>query len=246
MLARALPGRRRARRRRSLPVRPPRRAPPRRDRPPARRRVSASRAGARRRSAARGRGGSAGSAAAGGPAARGARRRAPRPTPRWSPPATTRRPSASAARFGVAPVFRVTRAIGAPRRVAGERDSVVVPSSSRVFVVAGIARPERFFADVLSAGWDICGRDRVPRSPSRSPRATSRGSPPRREAAGAAIVLTTEKDAVRLAVCDLGELPIASVPLDRRRRAGGRVSSAGCWTGSHAQPSVARSSTISR
>jgi hypothetical protein len=27
------------------------------------------------------------------------------------------------------------------------------------------------------------------------------------------VVLTTEKDAVRLAACDLGELPIASVPL---------------------------------
>ena len=27
------------------------------------------------------------------------------------------------------------------------------------------------------------------------------------------IVLTTEKDAVRLAACDLGQLPIASVPL---------------------------------
>jgi hypothetical protein len=27
------------------------------------------------------------------------------------------------------------------------------------------------------------------------------------------IILTTEKDAVRLAACDLGDLPIASVPL---------------------------------
>jgi tetraacyldisaccharide-1-P 4'-kinase len=32
-------------------------------------------------------------------------------------------------------------------------------------------------------------------------------------AAGSMIVLTTEKDAVRLAVCDLGDLPIAAVPL---------------------------------
>ena len=42
------------------------------------------------------------SAAAGRPAARAARRGARAPTPRSSPPATTRRPSASAARFGVA------------------------------------------------------------------------------------------------------------------------------------------------
>ena len=33
------------------------------------------------------------------------------------------------------------------------------------------------------------------------------------KAAGSMIVLTTEKDAVRLAVCDLGEMLIASVPL---------------------------------
>jgi hypothetical protein len=30
---------------------------------------------------------------------------------------------------------------------------------------------------------------------------------------GAAIVLTTEKDAIRLTACDLGDLPIAAVPL---------------------------------
>jgi tetraacyldisaccharide-1-P 4'-kinase len=33
------------------------------------------------------------------------------------------------------------------------------------------------------------------------------------KATGSMIVLTTEKDAVRLAACDLGGLPIASVPL---------------------------------
>ena len=33
------------------------------------------------------------------------------------------------------------------------------------------------------------------------------------KSAASAIVLTTEKDAVRLAACDLGDLPIASVPL---------------------------------
>jgi tetraacyldisaccharide-1-P 4'-kinase len=33
------------------------------------------------------------------------------------------------------------------------------------------------------------------------------------KAASAAIVMTTEKDAVRLAACQLGALPIASIPL---------------------------------
>ena len=33
------------------------------------------------------------------------------------------------------------------------------------------------------------------------------------KSSSAAIVLTTEKDAVRLTACDLGDLPVASVPL---------------------------------
>jgi tetraacyldisaccharide 4'-kinase len=81
-----------------------------------------------------------------------------------------------------------------------------------VFAVAGIARPERFFSDISSAGWRVAGTlafrdhhrfdahdlDRI-----------------REEAASAraAIVLTTEKDRVRLAACDLRGIPLAAVPL---------------------------------
>ena len=114
--------------------------------------------------------------------------------------------------FGVAPVFRVTRSIGAPRRIVGARDTVVVPTASRVFVVTGIARPDRFVADVSSAGWDISGimefRDHH-RFGARDVKRIAAAS----RAAGSAIVLTTEKDAVRLVVCELGDLPIAAVPL---------------------------------
>lgn len=114
--------------------------------------------------------------------------------------------------FGIAPVFRVTRATGAPRRVAGDRDTVVVPSASRVFVVTGIARPDRFIADVLSVGWDIAGviefRDHH-RFTARDVKRIAAEA----KATASMIVLTTEKDAVRLTACDLGELPIASVPL---------------------------------
>ena len=114
--------------------------------------------------------------------------------------------------FAVAPVFRVTRSIGAPRRIQGARDTVVVPTASRVFVVTGIARPDRFVADVSSAGWDISGvmefRDHH-RFGVRDVKRIAAAS----RAGGSAIVLTTEKDAVRLAVCELGDLPIAAVPL---------------------------------
>ena len=114
--------------------------------------------------------------------------------------------------FGISPVFRVTRTIGAPHRVAGARDSVVVPSGSHVFVVTGIARPDRFVADILSVGWEISGmiefRDHHPFTARDIRRIAVEA-----EATKSALVLTTEKDAVRLAVCDLGDLPIASVPL---------------------------------
>jgi len=114
--------------------------------------------------------------------------------------------------FHISPVFRVTRAIGAPRLIAGTRDSVVVPAGSRVFVVTAIARPDRFIADISSVGWEIAGnlefRDHH-RFDARDVRRIAAAA----RSVASAIVLTTEKDAVRLTVCDLGDLPIASVPL---------------------------------
>src|SRR5262249_10218516 len=109
-------------------------------------------------------------------------------------------------------VFRVTRAIGPPRMIAAPRDPVVVPPNSRVFVVTGIARPDRFISDVVAAGWEIAG-DLTFRDHHRyTPRDLDRIAAAAKSAASP-IVLTTEKDAVRLAALDLGELPIASVPL---------------------------------
>lgn len=109
-------------------------------------------------------------------------------------------------------VFRVTRVIGAPRMLGGERDTVVVPQASRVFVVSGIARPERFVNDIVGAGWEIAGliefRDHHRFDSADVARITAEA-----RRAGAAIVLTTEKDATRLAACELGDLPVASVPL---------------------------------
>ena len=106
----------------------------------------------------------------------------------------------------------MTRSTGAPRRVGGDRDSVVVPSNSRVFVVTGIARPERFAADILSVGWDISGSIEF-RDHHRFTARDVRRIAAEAKAAGSMIVLTTEKDAVRFGVCDLGDLLIASVPL---------------------------------
>ena len=113
---------------------------------------------------------------------------------------------------GVSPVFRVTRALGAPRRITGPRDSVVLPSGTRVFGVAGIARPERFFTDLVSVGWELVGSMTFTDHHRFTRRDVARIAAAA-QASAAAIVLTTEKDAVRLTACDLGDLPIAAVPL---------------------------------
>ena len=113
---------------------------------------------------------------------------------------------------GVSPAFRITRSLGVPHRIAGDHDSVVVPSGTRVFATAGIARPERFFADLASAGWELVGSMPFP-----DHHRFTRGDVARLSAAAktsaAAIVLTTEKDAVRFEACELGGLPMAAVPL---------------------------------
>ncbi len=124
--------------------------------------------------------------------------------------------AAAAERIGrglsLATVFRVTRTIGAPRLIAGTQESVVVPTDSRVFVASGIARPDRFIGDISAAGWVVAGTMTFRDHHRFTARDVKRiGAAARASASG--IVLTTEKDAVRLAACDLGDLPIASVPL---------------------------------
>jgi tetraacyldisaccharide 4'-kinase len=107
--------------------------------------------------------------------------------------------------------FLVTRTIGPPRMVVS-RDPVVVPSDAPVFAVAGIARPERFFADLAAAGWRVAGtlayRDHHRFDAFDVERIVEEATSVR-----ASIVLTTEKDATRLGACDLTGLPLASVPL---------------------------------
>jgi tetraacyldisaccharide-1-P 4'-kinase len=87
-----------------------------------------------------------------------------------------------------------------------------VPPDARVFGLAGIARPERFFNDLAGAGWRVVGTLAFRDHHRYTTRDVARITEAARTSA-AAIVLTTEKDAVRLAACDLGVLPCAYVPL---------------------------------
>jgi tetraacyldisaccharide 4'-kinase len=109
-------------------------------------------------------------------------------------------------------VFRVTRAISPPRSILAPYESIVVPPASRVFVVCAIARPERFVADVAAAGWEIAGtmtfRDHHHFTPADLDRIVSAAT-----GARSSIVLTTEKDAMRLAALDLKGTPLAALPL---------------------------------
>ncbi|HEY7286564.1 MAG TPA: tetraacyldisaccharide 4'-kinase [Vicinamibacterales bacterium] len=109
-------------------------------------------------------------------------------------------------------VFRVTRAIAPPRSIVAPYESIVVPPAARVFVVCGIARPDRFVADVAGAGWEIAGtmtfRDHHHFTAGDLDRIVSAAT-----GARSSIVLTTEKDAVRLASLDLKGTPIAALPL---------------------------------
>src|SRR6185436_10730005 len=110
--------------------------------------------------------------------------------------------------------YHITRSLLPPRMV-DSGDTVVVPNESRVFAFAGIARPERFFADLTSAGWDVVGTKAFRDHHRFTGGDISRVAAAAKKA-GAAIVLTTEKDAVRVpAVPPVGPMPmlLAAVPL---------------------------------
>lgn len=114
--------------------------------------------------------------------------------------------------LGIGTAFQLTYAIGAPHTIAAQAEPIVVPPEARVFAVAGIARPQRFFADIDAAGWRLVGqmafRDHHPFT-----QADVRRIAESAKSSAAAIILTTEKDAVRLERTDLTGLPIAAVPL---------------------------------
>jgi tetraacyldisaccharide 4'-kinase len=129
--------------------------------------------------------------------------------------------------LGLSTCFRAERKLGMPYPIAGgggpterasERNSTrtdrrdgVIATDARVLAIAGIARPERFFEDLASAGWNVVGTMRFPDHHRFTSRDVERLTAAAR--AAEAIVMTTEKDAVRLTAHDLGRLAAAAVPL---------------------------------
>jgi len=113
--------------------------------------------------------------------------------------------------LGVDTVFRVERTIGQPRWM-NSGEAVSIGPADRILAVAGIARPDRFFADLEAAnakpGATLVFKDHHPYTDADIARISQTA-----RAAGATVVLTTEKDAVRLSARRLGDLPVATVPL---------------------------------
>ena len=120
-------------------------------------------------------------------------------------------PQEVAERLEIARAFAIERTLEAPRLVEPSGAGVQT-GPSRAFAVAGIARPERFFRDLERAGWQLTGTRRFRDHHRYSAReAVDIGEAAGRS--GADLVLTTEKDMVRLAAHRWVGPPLAWVPL---------------------------------
>jgi tetraacyldisaccharide 4'-kinase len=105
--------------------------------------------------------------------------------------------------------FAVRKALGDPVGAAGEEKP---DSPAKALAFAGIADPQRFFADLHAAGHQLA-RTLAFRDHHRYSRADLTRIFHEARAAGAARILTTEKDYVRLLRFRPFALPVAWVPL---------------------------------
>ena len=118
---------------------------------------------------------------------------------------------AVAGRLGASTWFLLRRSLGVPRPLAGAGVDIA-PEAGPVLAVAGIAAPERFRDALAGAGFEIAGMlafaDHHRFTPGDVRRIAAAAA-----ASGADLVLTTEKDAVRLAPLAPFDFAAAAVPL---------------------------------
>jgi tetraacyldisaccharide 4'-kinase len=114
------------------------------------------------------------------------------------------------ARLGVDDVFVLRRTLGAPRSLP----SGVGASwpAVRLFAVAGIARPERFFSQLEQSGFQVVGT-RAFKDHHRFDAGDLDRIADAVRTTGAEAVATTEKDAVRLESLSLPAVPFVAFPL---------------------------------
>jgi len=120
--------------------------------------------------------------------------------------------AALGARWDVAHVFTAVPRPAVARAIDPWGGAVRVPRDRPVMAVAGIARPDAFFADLERGGWHLVDRLAFRDHHAFTPRDLA-AIAARAEAAGAEAVLTTEKDAVRLLPLRPLGFPAAYVPL---------------------------------
>jgi tetraacyldisaccharide 4'-kinase len=120
--------------------------------------------------------------------------------------------SADAARFGLEHVFEVRRRLGVPRMVEPWNTPPRVPRSRPVAALAGIATPQRFFEDLEADGWQLVARLAFRDHHPFTARDVERVALAVR-GAGAELLLTTEKDVMRLLPLRPLPVPVAWVPL---------------------------------
>lgn len=113
---------------------------------------------------------------------------------------------------GDAPVFRMRRTLGVPRSVEPWGAPPRVPRDAAVLAVAGIAHPMRFFDALAAAGWRVAARMSFA-DHHRYTGADLQRIADTVRAAGCALVLTTEKDLMRLLPLRPLPVPVAWVPL---------------------------------
>ncbi len=107
--------------------------------------------------------------------------------------------------------FTMRRTLGAPRPVGGGGPAPV-EAGTPAFVLTGVARPARFVGDAVAAGWPVVGSmsfgDHHWFTDADLARAMAAA-----QAAGAGVVLTTAKDAVRLEGRVPSGVPVAVLPM---------------------------------
>jgi len=118
---------------------------------------------------------------------------------------------AVASQTGVTLAFRLQLRQGEPRVMFKEHARI---AGRRVVAVAGIARPARFFDALRAGGWEVV-REVAFRDHHWFSRRDLAAIERAAAGEGAALILTTEKDAARLELEDVAESPVvwAAVPL---------------------------------
>ena len=112
-------------------------------------------------------------------------------------------------------LFRLHRQHGEPQRWDAAGPAGAPPAREKVLAVAGIARPERFFAGLAAAGWDVAGTAGFPDHYRYRPRDIA-GLVSSARACGASALVTTEKDLMRLLPYAPLPMPLWWVPLQAR------------------------------